>query len=122
METSQEQGLLELKSQTTEIEEIYKLKIGKRRGQEFKMFSFSEIVAATDDFSFASKLGEGGFGPVYKVKSRFLSNNSYIGKWYLTLKNNAGGTAKWATGSSKETCKTVRARTRTIYERDYTYS
>ncbi|KAK9947706.1 hypothetical protein M0R45_003318 [Rubus argutus] len=67
VETSQEQGLLELRSQTTEIEEMYKLKIGKRRGQEFKMFSFSEIVAATDDFSFASKLGEGGFGPVYKL-------------------------------------------------------
>ncbi|XP_024181698.1 G-type lectin S-receptor-like serine/threonine-protein kinase CES101 [Rosa chinensis] len=66
VETSQEHRLLELRSQTTEIEEIYKLKIGRRRGQEFKMFRFSEIVAATDDFSFARKLGEGGFGPVYK--------------------------------------------------------
>ncbi|XP_050388126.1 G-type lectin S-receptor-like serine/threonine-protein kinase B120 [Argentina anserina] len=66
VETSQDHRLLELGHQTTGIEEIYRLKIGKRRGQEFKMYSFSEIVAATDEFSFASKLGEGGFGPVYK--------------------------------------------------------
>lgn len=30
-------------------------------------FSLSTIVAATDNFSFSKKLGEGGFGPVYKV-------------------------------------------------------
>lgn len=36
------------------------------------MLSFSEILAATDDFSFARKLGEGGFGPVYKVKFKFI--------------------------------------------------
>ncbi|KAL6221795.1 hypothetical protein ACLB2K_005190 [Fragaria x ananassa] len=66
VETSQEHRLIELRSQPSEIEEIYRLKIAKRRGQEFKMYTFSEIVAATDEFSFASKLGEGGFGPVYK--------------------------------------------------------
>ncbi|XP_024184277.1 probable LRR receptor-like serine/threonine-protein kinase At1g56140 [Rosa chinensis] len=29
-------------------------------------FSFSELKTATDDFSPANKIGEGGFGPVYK--------------------------------------------------------
>ncbi|GKV30860.1 hypothetical protein SLEP1_g39632 [Rubroshorea leprosula] len=31
-------------------------------------FSFEMIVAATDDFSVSNKLGQGGFGPVYKGK------------------------------------------------------
>ncbi|KAM1508437.1 hypothetical protein ACFX10_017749 [Malus domestica] len=65
-ETIQEQGLLDLGSQISGMSDIFKLKFGKSRRQEFKMFSFSELVAATDDFSFARRLGEGGFGPVYK--------------------------------------------------------
>lgn len=32
-----------------------------------QVFSFAQIVAATDNFSSGNKLGEGGFGPVYKV-------------------------------------------------------
>lgn len=30
-------------------------------------FSYAELKAATEDFSPANKLGEGGFGPVYQV-------------------------------------------------------
>lgn len=30
-------------------------------------FSLSKIITATDNFSNNNKLGEGGFGPVYKV-------------------------------------------------------
>ncbi|CAK9168814.1 unnamed protein product [Ilex paraguariensis] len=32
-----------------------------------RVFSFGDIKAATNDFSFENKLGEGGYGPVYKV-------------------------------------------------------
>lgn len=30
------------------------------------------VAAATDDFSLANKLGQGGFGPVYKVNFAIL--------------------------------------------------
>uniref|UniRef100_A0A175YM10 Non-specific serine/threonine protein kinase n=1 Tax=Daucus carota subsp. sativus TaxID=79200 RepID=A0A175YM10_DAUCS len=39
---------------------------------EVHCFSLSTIIAATDNFSFANKLGEGGFGTVYKVWDRWL--------------------------------------------------
>lgn len=36
-------------------------------GPDLPMFNFNCIVAATDNFSEENKLGQGGFGPVYKV-------------------------------------------------------
>ncbi|RWR93558.1 receptor-like serine/threonine-protein kinase SD1-8 [Cinnamomum micranthum f. kanehirae] len=41
--------------------------IGKM-GLELPIFSFYNVLAATDNFLVANKLGEGGFGPVYKGK------------------------------------------------------
>jgi hypothetical protein len=35
-------------------------------------FDLDSILAATDNFSDANKLGEGGYGPVYKVISTIL--------------------------------------------------
>lgn len=35
---------------------------------ELEIFDFQTISAATNNFSSINKLGEGGFGPVYKVK------------------------------------------------------
>jgi hypothetical protein len=34
---------------------------------DLPLFSFSTMISATNDFSNYNKLGEGGFGPVYKV-------------------------------------------------------
>ncbi|XP_004295782.1 PREDICTED: G-type lectin S-receptor-like serine/threonine-protein kinase At4g27290-like [Fragaria vesca subsp. vesca] len=50
----------------------FKEKMGKNgtanqnEDMELPIFSLSTIVTATDNFSFNKKLGEGGFGPVYK--------------------------------------------------------
>ena len=42
---------------------------GTRRNSNFPLFDLRTIIAATDNFSIANKLGQGGFGPVYKVVS-----------------------------------------------------
>lgn len=34
---------------------------------EMPIFDFTTIEIATNGFSFSNKIGEGGFGPVYKV-------------------------------------------------------
>ncbi|XP_057955657.1 uncharacterized protein LOC131149319 [Malania oleifera] len=41
---------------------------GKSEDSGFPLFSFASVSAATEDFSTENKLGEGGFGPVYKGK------------------------------------------------------
>ncbi|KAI6681722.1 hypothetical protein NL676_035603 [Syzygium grande] len=43
-----------------------KLKSVKKRDHELPILSFSCVSEATDNFSPANELGEGGFGPVYK--------------------------------------------------------
>lgn len=37
-----------------------------------RTFSLKQIKAATDDFDPSNKIGEGGFGPVYKVSYCFV--------------------------------------------------
>lgn len=37
-----------------------------------KLFTYKELRIATEDFSPANKIGEGGFGSVYKVNSDLL--------------------------------------------------
>lgn len=39
----------------------------KSRYPNLQAFSFTDIRVATSNFSHENKLGEGGFGPVYKV-------------------------------------------------------
>ena len=41
---------------------------GDNNGHELKLFSFASVLAATDNFSTENKLGQGGFGPVFKVR------------------------------------------------------
>lgn len=39
-----------------------------QKEQDLPLFTFSSIVSATNYFANANKLGEGGFGPVYKAR------------------------------------------------------
>ena len=55
---------------------------------ELPQLSFSCISESTDNFSFTNKLGEGGFGPVYKVDiSHFYCTFDYkfIGLMHLNF-------------------------------------
>ena len=44
-------------------------------------FILTTILAATNNFSDSNKLGEGGFGPVYKVKETYVFHIEE--KWYV---------------------------------------
>ena len=37
------------------------------KGHGLQVFDYTLVVAATNEFSSENKLGQGGFGPVYKV-------------------------------------------------------
>ena len=41
-------------------------------------FSYAELKTATNDFDSANKLGEGGFGPVFKVLCRYNRTQHYL--------------------------------------------
>ncbi|XP_057963515.1 receptor-like serine/threonine-protein kinase SD1-8 [Malania oleifera] len=49
-----------------ELGESSGLGSGGRKDVKLPLFSFASVSAATDNFSAVGKLGEGGFGPVYK--------------------------------------------------------
>lgn len=52
---------------------------GERKTDELELplFDFDALTKATDDFSNANKLGQGGFGCVYKVCFKYVTCNIY---------------------------------------------
>ncbi|KAL3844440.1 hypothetical protein ACJIZ3_001843 [Penstemon smallii] len=50
-------------------EETYELGNEGAKGHDLRQFTYASILAATSNFSSGNKLGEGGFGPVYKGKT-----------------------------------------------------
>ncbi|KAL1532237.1 G-type lectin S-receptor-like serine/threonine-protein kinase [Salvia divinorum] len=65
----------------------------ENNGNQLKLFTYASIVSATNNFSSTNKLGEGGFGPVYKGRTgegkdiavKLLSRKS--GQGLLEFKN-----------------------------------
>ncbi|XP_073138954.1 G-type lectin S-receptor-like serine/threonine-protein kinase CES101 isoform X2 [Henckelia pumila] len=71
----------------------YEMEDGGAKGHDLRLFTYASILAATDNFSSENKLGEGGFGPVYKgvtleghrIAVKVLSRSS--GQGLLEFKN-----------------------------------
>jgi hypothetical protein len=57
--------------QLDEVRGANKMELGRQKDQDLPFFSFSAIKTATDYFAEANKLGEGGYGPVYKARLQF---------------------------------------------------
>lgn len=46
---------------------MFHINKSKKDDLDLPLFDFATILDATNNFSLSNKLGEGGFGPVYKV-------------------------------------------------------
>lgn len=58
--------------QYNEARIVNMMELGRQKDQELPLFSFSTIQTTTNDFAKANKLGEGGFGPVYKASRQLI--------------------------------------------------
>jgi len=66
------------------------------------------VLHSTNNFSEESKLGEGGFGPVYKVLMIFMTDSFYI--WHFSmyshlLKLFSGNSTRWKANCSEKALK-----------------
>ncbi|KAM3706866.1 hypothetical protein ACJW31_03G183900 [Castanea mollissima] len=85
-------GMLELMNSDT-FTTVNELQNDRKQGNDLRMFSYKCIMSATNNFSLENKLGEGGFGLVYKgifskgqeLAIKRLSRNS--GQGMLEFKN-----------------------------------
>jgi len=64
----------------------WKEKLKKDDSLDLTPFSFDSILLATNKFSMTSKLGQGGFGSVYKVKPSCRIFDKWIYRYNLMSK------------------------------------
>ncbi|KAK2644309.1 hypothetical protein Ddye_019504 [Dipteronia dyeriana] len=60
---------------------------GESGSTELTLFELSIVTAATDHFSSVNKLGQGGFGPVYKVNSLYFLTETSFPLQFVYIKN-----------------------------------
>ena len=73
MRTARERQLKlfdDVTASSTTFQDSQKLDEGRRK-LDLPIFDISIILATTDNFSPTKRLGQGGFGPVYKVLSPY---------------------------------------------------
>lgn len=98
------------------MSEAKELEIDGKKGVNLKVYSVSSIMDATNSFSSENKLGEGGFGPVYKVNLEDESDkNCFHNKACLKFTINfmiviSGFIAWWTRDSYKEALRKIQTR------------
>ncbi|PWA45690.1 bulb-type lectin domain-containing protein [Artemisia annua] len=70
-----EEYFLELTASDS-FKDVHHLESNGGKGTDLLLFSFASIVAATNDFSVENKLGQGGFGPVFKAWELWQQGNA----------------------------------------------
>lgn len=61
-----------------EMEQVLKLWKIEESDSEFSLYDFDQIADATTNFSNDYKLGQGGFGAVYRVQFLHAVTHAYI--------------------------------------------
>lgn len=87
MEISQEVQLLDMGIGPALRKSTLEEEMSMNSHQDFSMIPFDKVYEATKHFSDETKLGEGGFGPVYKVGMIFHSIIELLA--YQTVSSNA---------------------------------
>lgn len=77
-EEKEEQSILNELTTLDRLKNAEELGNDGKKGHDLKLFSFDSIMAATDNFSTENKLGQGGFGPVFKVSFCLLYFSSEV--------------------------------------------
>ncbi|KAM2367941.1 hypothetical protein ACFXTH_045564 [Malus domestica] len=76
-----------LRKKTLEKKREHRKRNGEKNDAELPIFGLRAIIAATNNFAEANKLGEGGFGPVYKG---ILGENQEVAIKRLSKKSGQG--------------------------------
>lgn len=68
---------MQIHSEGSRTEDLKRIRI-----QDLTLFDFGKLATATNNFHSENKLGQGGFGPVYKViliyQSSFFSSHKHL--------------------------------------------
>lgn len=62
----------QLGSDTRALRELMEIKEDDENGLHVHFYDFQSILDATENFSAANKLGQGGYCPIYKVIKKYV--------------------------------------------------
>ena len=87
--------------------------VNQNKLKELPLFEYQVLAAATENFAVTNKLGEGGFGSVYKVCKQFIC---FIGTRGYSF-SCAGEVTRRARDCCEEALTNLWTRTRRVCER-----
>ena len=102
--------LYDSESRVKHLMDLKQFKDEDKKGIDVPFFDLEDILAATDNFSDSHKLGQGGFGPVYKVIEIISTILIFSTGFQLSLSNAytlwlLGQISRWERNSCEEILK-----------------